>query len=570
VIDEYRRKREFFARPDADPIEAYRETLRAIRRAIGPTSFLLGCWGVPLDGIGIMNGSRTGGDVVLGWEGFLVALDATMSGYFLHNVAWYADPDVVVVRPPLTLDMARAWATLAGLTGQATLTSDPIDELPEPRLEVLRRVMPAADVRPLDLFPSKRRKTLFDLKVQHLGRRYDVVGCFNLDERRARPVHVRFEDLGLDPATPHHLWDFWNREYLGCFEAGLFFDVPPAACRVVTVMETADHPQLLSTSRHVTQGPVELLAYRYDGASMVAEGTSSLVGGDPYGLVFAFPCAGRSFRVKEVRAAGAAWSLESGRGHSVVTLRPETSGPLEWRVAFEPAIVPPPFPVRGPSALSARLAGLDAVDLSWPSTYEGNAGYLVSVDGRPAGVSLLRGARLSRIDLASVPAIDVRAIWFDGTTSQKGATLSAPLEIPHEVWLSDVEPARASQSWGSLGIDRSVTGGALRIGDRSYAKGLGTHAVSDLEFALGGRFTLFVADAGIDAAETGKGGEALEFQVFGDERLLWSSGRMTRADGARTVDVDVSGISMLRLHVADGGDGIDYDHADWASARVVR
>ena len=46
-----------------------------------------------------MNGSRTGGDVFYSWPGFFIALDATVEWYFLHNIAWYNDPDVCYVRP---------------------------------------------------------------------------------------------------------------------------------------------------------------------------------------------------------------------------------------------------------------------------------------------------------------------------------------------------------------------------------------------------------------------------------------------------------------------------------------
>ncbi len=76
-----------------------------------------------------MNGSRTGGDVVLGWGGFQVALRPTLQYYYLHNIVWYSDPDVLLVRSPLTLDQARVWATLEGLTGQALMSSDRLMDL---------------------------------------------------------------------------------------------------------------------------------------------------------------------------------------------------------------------------------------------------------------------------------------------------------------------------------------------------------------------------------------------------------------------------------------------------------
>ena len=192
VVDEYGRRKEFMKNPSDDAAGLYRKTLDTIRAAIGPDRYLLGCWGIPLEGAGIMNGSRTGGDVVLGWGGFQVALRPTMEYYYLHNIVWYCDPDVMLVRPPLTLDQARVWATLQGLTGQALMSSDRLMDLSEERVELLRRVYPATDIRPLDLFPSERNKRIWDLKINHLGRNYDVVGVFNFDPDKvgANPPEV--------------------------------------------------------------------------------------------------------------------------------------------------------------------------------------------------------------------------------------------------------------------------------------------------------------------------------------------------------------------------------------------
>jgi hypothetical protein len=94
VVREYRTKKEFMKSQAIDSDELYRGTLESIREAIGPDRYLLGCWVIPLEGVGLMNGSRIGADVLPNWDGFKFAMRATMQYYFLHNVAWYADPDV--------------------------------------------------------------------------------------------------------------------------------------------------------------------------------------------------------------------------------------------------------------------------------------------------------------------------------------------------------------------------------------------------------------------------------------------------------------------------------------------
>lgn len=43
----------------------------------------------------------------------------------------------------------------------------------------------------------------------------------------------------------------------------------------------------------------------------------------------------------------------------------------------------------------------------------------------------------------------------------------------------------------------------------------------------------------------------------------------TGGQAATALSVDVSGRTTLRLAVGNGGDDIDYDHADWANARVT-
>ena len=117
--------------------------------------------------------------------------------YYLHNIVWYADPDVLLVRSPLTLDQARVWATFQGLTGQALHVQRPADGLAAERVELLQRVYPAVDTRPLDLFPCERNKTIWDLKINHLDRNYDVVGVFNSTKGKSSRTYLNWKDLGL-------------------------------------------------------------------------------------------------------------------------------------------------------------------------------------------------------------------------------------------------------------------------------------------------------------------------------------------------------------------------------------
>jgi alpha-galactosidase len=123
------------------------------------------------------------------------------------------------------------------------------------------------------------------------------------------------------------------------------------------------------------------------------------------------------------------------------------------------------------------------------------------------------------------------------------------------------------QEWGQAQPNRSVDSHFLSIGGKQFEHGLGTHANSIFRIALGGKAERFTASVGVDD-EIGNRG-SIEFQVTGDGKLLWESGVMKGGDPAKAVSVDLTGVKLLILTVGEAGDGIAYDHADWADAGIV-
>jgi len=123
------------------------------------------------------------------------------------------------------------------------------------------------------------------------------------------------------------------------------------------------------------------------------------------------------------------------------------------------------------------------------------------------------------------------------------------------------------QEWGQPQPNQSVDRHPLAIGGKQFEHGLGTHANSVFRLALGGKGERFTASVGVDD-EVGKQG-SIEFQVTGDGKTLWESGVLHGGDPAKEVSVPLDGVKLLILTVGDAGDGISYDHADWADARIV-
>ena len=147
------------------------------------------------------------------------------------------------------------------------------------------------------------------------------------------------------------------------------------------------------------------------------------------------------------------------------------------------------------------------------------------------------------------------------------AAFTTGIASAETVWLDQLDVHSATQGWGEPHKNQSVGGHPLAIGGKKFERGFGTHAESILHIKLDGGATSFSARVGVDDEVNKNPASSVEFFVLGDGKDLWHSGVMHAGDAAKACDVDVAGVKMLVLNVGDAGDGIDYDHADWADAK---
>ncbi|MGW4568506.1 NPCBM/NEW2 domain-containing protein [Streptomyces sp. NPDC004561] len=139
-------------------------------------------------------------------------------------------------------------------------------------------------------------------------------------------------------------------------------------------------------------------------------------------------------------------------------------------------------------------------------------------------------------------------------------------------YLSDLPWLSAAGGWGPVERDTSNgesaagDGHPITVGGVVYAKGLGTHAPSEISFYTGRACGKVTADVGVDDEKGTKG--TVAFEIWADGTKVASTGVLTNAMPAQPLTADVTGAQVVRLVVTDGGDGIDSDHADWANARL--
>ena len=151
-------------RSDLTPAQRVRAGFDAIRRGAGEEAFLLAC-GAPLSHVvGVVDAVRIGQDVAPLWSldaseemvpGYLwtqpatlFAASSTLGRAFAHRRLWLNDPDCLMLRRTqtrLSVDAARTWARLVGLSGGMALVSDDLSLLGPTERTLLDEVLELGD-----------------------------------------------------------------------------------------------------------------------------------------------------------------------------------------------------------------------------------------------------------------------------------------------------------------------------------------------------------------------------------------------------------------------------------------
>jgi alpha-galactosidase len=120
----------------------------------------------------------------------------------------------------------------------------------------------------------------------------------------------------------------------------------------------------------------------------------------------------------------------------------------------------------------------------------------------------------------------------------------------------------------SNGETAAGDGHPIFINGANYAKGLGAHANSSIQYDLARKCTTFSAYVGADDEARPA---SLTFEVWVDGRRAYSSPALVTNDQpAVFLSIDVSCATSLRLVVTDGVvNSTTSDHGDWGDAKVV-
>jgi alpha-galactosidase len=353
------------------PAEIFRAYLSAAREELGEETFLLACWGVLPEAVGLADGCRIGGD---GYG------PVTLQQYNSWNgIVWRNDPDhcdILPRRKPAEEGNVRktdavtashndtiirpALASIAG--GLLMLSDKPEVYADERNLLGIRRASPVLFSVPGQLYDFDPAKTEVlqkgmreeitngSKKAPTDGDQHGVVSPwwlneFNLGFTNWNVLHhlnwasdaipaqrVSFQDLGLEPDQEYLVFEFWTDRFLGSFKTS--FEVPPLGpmgLHSFALRPKTSRPQLLSTNRHLSQGAADLDIVVWEDAFTLT-GKSRVVDGDRYVLTLHLP---EGFAIKSASFGDTAAEVACTGEIARIAFLPSETGTDNWRILFQ-------------------------------------------------------------------------------------------------------------------------------------------------------------------------------------------------------------------------------------------
>jgi hypothetical protein len=196
--------------------------------------------------------------------------------------------------------------------------------------------------RPIDLFESTLSQ-VWHLTAGKGLQRKDIVGLFNWDEKKPETVRVDLDNLNLpDGGSGTYVgFDYWADRFVPPFSGALEAKLRPASCQVISIQPFVERPVLVSTSRHVTQGIVDVDKQSWNSRKNEMRGRSKVVGEDPYELRIYAPTNSGPWQVQSADVsqadsqAGVTIESEQAGPEIRVTINSPENRPVSWKIVFK-------------------------------------------------------------------------------------------------------------------------------------------------------------------------------------------------------------------------------------------
>ena len=281
--------------PELNSTEALRRLCKKAREVLGEDFYMMSCAGgndvEVLMLSDVFDTARIGNDI-FAWCDFIGDfVERVLRFYSFHNVSFYCDPDNIVIRPEFSdFEQARSRVSPVGLLGLPATFGDELTELPADRIEMLRRTLPSLDIHPMDVreIAHNGKRFFVSLAVNMPYESWNVFDILNMQDKEDTFVIDLQKELHIDEGD-YIVFDFWHQKLLGVYNKEFPVTLIPNQSAVCSVRRVTGRPQIASTSRHLTQGALELHDVKWDEQTLTLSGSSDVVKDDGYKIFVYVP-----------------------------------------------------------------------------------------------------------------------------------------------------------------------------------------------------------------------------------------------------------------------------------------
>ena len=330
-----------FSKKHVDRVSAFRNVVKAIRQEVGKNNFMLGCWGIRPELIGLIDACRIGDD------GFSWQEMAQYNSF--NNLIWRNDPDHIQLGKNAYRD-----CMVTSMTGSLLMLTDKPERYETGDIEAAIRSSPVLFTLPGQLYDvdasrsinlnrvntemsgsgsrsfDASRTTPYDLFLQEINKPFE--NWMMLGRVGESRKYIPFSELGLDAKKNYVVFEFWTKTLAGIFTGG-FMPGPidtSLNCQLFCIREMQNHPQLLATNRHISCGAEELQQLQWQDHSL--KGMSKIPNKEMYILYLNEP---PEYRFISFNCSGGKFISTNKKGNiREITVKSSSNDFIKWEVFY--------------------------------------------------------------------------------------------------------------------------------------------------------------------------------------------------------------------------------------------
>ena len=250
--------------PNLTTKEAFRGMVKKVRKELGDDCYMLSCSAINdrdvLWGADIFDSARVGADIFK-WEEFLKqGVERTVRYYPLHNNVLYPDSDNVVMREEFnSINQAASRIYFVSMLGLPMTFGDEFDALDDARIDFIKECLPVLETHPMDIYKRKMPENVLkmNLAINKEWESYNVVNVFNMASEKNSTTVDLYDDLGLEKKD-YIVYNYTDDKLETITDKEFPVNLDSCESKIFSIREKLDRPQIISTSRHISQGVAEI------------------------------------------------------------------------------------------------------------------------------------------------------------------------------------------------------------------------------------------------------------------------------------------------------------------------